>query len=300
MEGFHLLQAESHGHGTTCWNSRRLRTRGRSNWVHPQRGRDPLRPERKATESRTASLVEKTLVLRLNKPQKGKTSKRTIPSNTNKKGSTSRGTSGGGDEHDDVCESDVVFGDEAEDDDGSFELVHETVSPPHAWSAGQPSMPRSQHGSSQPPLHSLRLCLATMVETNKGQPTDIGIDLTEQALTELAEEKGISKEEIRSLLDASTASTAPSTSSASPVATLRPAKRSSTPVQLLPAASSSSSSAMAMAPTQQRMVIPAGESEEEKAEEPKEEATEPAEETKLEEVNQEEAEPLVPAEKEKK
>ena len=194
----------------------------------------------------------------------------------------------------------MVFGDEAEDDDGSFELVHETVSPPHAWSAGQPSMPRSQHGSSQPSLRSLRLCLATMVETNKGQPTDIGIDLTEQALTELAEEKGISKEELRSLLDASTASTAPSTSSASPVATLRPAKRSSTPVQLLPAASSSSSSAMAMAPTQQRMVIPAGESEEEKAEEPKEEATEPAEETKLEEVNQEEAEPLVPAEKEKK
>ena len=63
---------------------------------------------------------------------------------------------------------------------------------------------------------------------------------------------------------------APSTSSASPAVTLRPAKRS----------------AMAMAPPQQRMVILAEEPEEEKAEEPKEEATEPAEETKFEEVNQ--------------
>ena len=48
----------------------RSRTRGKSKWIHPQRGRDPLRPERKATESRTASLVEKTLVLGLNNPKR--------------------------------------------------------------------------------------------------------------------------------------------------------------------------------------------------------------------------------------
>ena len=227
----------------------------------------------------------------------------------------------------------MVFGDEVEDDDGGFELVHDPVSPRHVQPQST-SQHALRHGSNpQPSLRSLRLASMERAGQKEGtnpeddqvdndgflrfpghetrrpqagapktsQPAELGlgIDLNEQALTELAEEKGISKEELRSLLNASTASMAPSTSSASPAVTLRPAKRSSTPVQLLPAASSSSSSAMAMAPTQHRKVILAEESEEEKAEEPKEEATEPAGETNLEEVNQG-AEPLVPVEKEKK
>ena len=58
---------------------------------------------------------------------------------------------------------------------------------------------------------------------------------------------------------------------------------------------------MAMAPTQQRMVILAEEPNEESSESPKEAAAEePALETQLEEVTQEKAEPLVPVEKEKK
>ena len=148
------------------------------------------------------------------------------------------------------------------------------------------------------PGHETRRPQAGAPKTS--QPTELGIDLNEEALTELAKEKGISKEKLRSLLSASTAFMAPSTSSAPPAVILRPRPRSSTPVQLPAAASSSSSSAMAMAPTQQRMVILAEEPNEESSENPKAAAAEePALETQLQEVNQD-AEPLVPVEKEKK
>ena len=143
----------------------------------------------------------------------------------------------------------MVFGDEVEDDDGSFELVHDQVSPRHAQ---QPTS-RLQPGSNQPQLRSLRLRLATMAE-NKGQPTDMGIDLTERASLELAQEKGTPAEKLRALLEAAWESSIGSESSTVPMVTLKPA--TSQPVRLLPAPGApSTSSSLSMPPTQQRMVV---------------------------------------------